>query len=386
VQAALHTTFFVSTLVFAFMFATKDRDMSRLFLGSYLALMAVLLIGLNRFLPALLARLIFQKNEIVPILLIGRASQLGGWLRHRKYLGVRVVGVLSDDPWAKIESIDVKFLGPVSKLSEVLQRHHVLQVILTDWINEADEVERLIRICESEGCRFLIHNDYSARFARRLLPVEEGGHHFLALQQEPLEEPLNRALKRALDVAIALPVVLLILPPLTLLVWMGQRWQAPGPVFFVRPRGGQNRKAFPMCKYRTMHTHNPNVAQQATVNDPRIFPVGRFLRKSSLDEMPQFLNVLRGEMSVVGPRPHLPQHDVEFSQITRGYHGRSFVKPGITGLAQVRGYRGEITDPEMLDRRVYYDLYYTANWSFALDLKIILQTAWQVVMPPRSAY
>jgi lipopolysaccharide/colanic/teichoic acid biosynthesis glycosyltransferase len=219
-----------------------------------------------------------------------------------------------------------------------------------------------------------------------MTPVEEGGRHFLVMQTEPLEDPLNRASKRAMDIAVSLPVCLFILPSLCLLVWMMQKIQAPGPLFFNRPRGGFNRQPFNMFKFRSMYAMDHDINKQATKGDSRIYPFGQFMRKTSLDEFPQFFNVLRGNMSIVGPRPHLPQHDDEFSKITRTYHGRSFVKPGITGLAQIRGYRGEITEPHKLHRRVYWDLYYVSRWSLWLDIRIIITTAWQVVFPPETAY
>jgi lipopolysaccharide/colanic/teichoic acid biosynthesis glycosyltransferase len=231
-----------------------------------------------------------------------------------------------------------------------------------------------------------VHNDYSSQFARSLTPLEEDGAHFLALQNEPLEDPVNRALKRGLDIAVSLPVVVFILPVLTAIIWLVQRWQAPGPVFFNRPRGGRNRTTFGMFKYRSMYVSDHDINQQAQAGDDRVYPLGRLLRKASLDEFPQFLNVLRGEMSVVGPRPHLPKHDEQFSQIARAYRTRSLVKPGITGLAQVKGFRGEITDPAKLHSRVYWDLYYVAHWSILMDLRIIFLTAWQVVRPPKTAY
>jgi lipopolysaccharide/colanic/teichoic acid biosynthesis glycosyltransferase len=181
-------------------------------------------------------------------------------------------------------------------------------------------------------------------------------------------------------------VVGLVLPPLFVLVWLVQRWQAPGPVLFTRPRGGQQRHEFPMFKFRSMFVDNPDVAKQATAWDDRIYPFGRFLRRSSLDEFPQFFNVLRGEMSVVGPRPHLPQHDTAFSLIDRTYRIRALVKPGITGLAQIKGYRGEITDADKLHQRVYWDLYYVTNWSVWMDIRIILRTIWVVAAPPKTAY
>jgi len=141
-----------------------------------------------------------------------------------------------------------------------------------------------------------------------------------------------------------------------------------------------------MFKFRSMYSAEHDINRQATSTDDRIYPFGKFLRRSSLDEFPQFINVLNGSMSVVGPRPHLPQHDTDFSQLNRAYRVRSLVKPGITGLAQINGFRGEITEPEKLHQRVYWDLYYVTNWSAWMDLQIILRTALQVLAPPASAY
>jgi putative colanic acid biosynthesis UDP-glucose lipid carrier transferase len=147
--------------------------------------------------------------------------------------------------------------------------------------------------------------------------------------------------------------------------------------------------SFAMLKFRSMYQRSDDAAeesQQASAEDDRIFPFGRFLRRRSLDEFPQFWNVLRGEMSVVGPRPYMPMLDEEFRQQTKAYRTRHLVKPGITGLAQSMGYRGEILEREMLNRRHHWDVHYITHWSFWLDLQIILRTAWQVVFPPKMAY
>jgi lipopolysaccharide/colanic/teichoic acid biosynthesis glycosyltransferase len=135
-----------------------------------------------------------------------------------------------------------------------------------------------------------------------------------------------------------------------------------------------------------MHVNNPDVAKQATSNDDRIYPAGRWFRKLSLDEFPQFINVLKGDMSVVGPRPHLPEHNEQFARLMENYYVRKFVKPGITGLAQVNGFRGETRDPGALFHRIEYDIEYLENWSLGADLDIIAQTTVQVLRPPRTAY
>lgn len=386
---ALRQVFFVAACIFGLMFATKDRAISRLFLGSYLVLLFGLLSYLHAWLPALLAQWLFGENAKMPTLFIGSGADmddLDDWISNRGHLGITPVGFVADDKPTRADNAIAPYLGRIDQLRELAVKHGVRQVVLLQWIADTERLERIVEDCEAEGCRFLIHNNLDARFARPLIPVQEGGRHFLALQEEPLEDPMNRAAKRLLDIAISLPVVFLILPPLCALVWLVQRLQAPGPMFFAKPRGGHNRTEFNMLKFRSMYARDHDINKQATAGDSRIYPFGAFLRKSSLDEFPQFINVLRGEMSVVGPRPHLPQHDIEFSLISKAYRVRTLVKPGITGLAQVNGYRGEITEPEKLHRRVYWDLFYVTHWSLGLDIQIILRTAWQVVFPPKTAY
>jgi putative colanic acid biosynthesis UDP-glucose lipid carrier transferase len=222
-----------------------------------------------------------------------------------------------------------------------------------------------------------------------VVSVDEGGHHFFTLHQEPLEEPLNRVMKRTFDLVVALPVVVLILPGLIAVVWLMQRVQAPGPLFHSRPRSGEKRVPFAMLKFRSMRVAPPDEqaeGRQARSDDERIFPFGRFLRRHSLDEFPQFWNVLTGEMSIVGPRPVMPLLDEEFERQVRAYRSKHWVKPGITGLAQSGGFRGEIRTPEQLQERIRLDLSYIAHWSIWLDIQITLKTLAQVFFPPKSAY
>ena len=211
---------------------------------------------------------------------------------------------------------------------------------------------------------------------------------FAAQAAEPLDNPINCLMKRTLDLAVAIPVVCFVLPPLTLLVAIAHRLQSPGPVFHRQERSGLNRQIFHIFKFRTMQVGSEaQRGTQATRDDSRVFPFGRFLRKTSLDEFPQFINVLLGEMSVSGPRPHLLEHDQKFAAMVGSYYMRHFVKPGITGLAQSEGFRGEVIGrPELLQKRIDHDLRYVNIWSLELDLRIIASTARQVVRPPRAAY
>ena len=386
---AIKQVFYVSACVFGLMFAIKDLAVSRLFFGIYLLLLTALLTQMHAVWPARLARWLFGSSTHLPTLFIGSGpnlADLDDWIDNREHLGIRPMGLLSDETPSRVEQVIAPYLGKTDQLRATIQRLGIRQVVLLHWIADTERVESFVEDCEAEGCRFMIHNSLQARFARPLVPVQEGGRHFMALHEEPLEDPINRTAKRLLDIAVSLPVVVFILPPLCLLVWTLQRLQAPGPLFFVRPRGGQNRVEFNMLKFRSMYVSNRNINQQASASDNRIYPLGRWLRKTSLDEFPQFVNVLRGEMSVVGPRPHLPQHDTEFSLVSNSYRLRTLVKPGITGLAQVNGYRGEITDPEKLHRRVHWDLVYVSNWTFGMDVHLILKTFLQVFSPPATAY
>ena len=381
----------VAGFVFALVFISKDYHMSRLFLGTYMVILFVVLTFWHAYIPGRLIDMLFPGDKSIPTLLVGsdrEMRRLRDWIQARAHFGMPTVGYLSEDDEEK-EALPIPRLGKPQELGRLLNERRIRQVVLLDWQYDPATVESMIDQCEMAGCRFLIYNAYGESFSRRFIPVVHGGHHFLALQEEPLEDPLARILKRLLDIAIALPVVVLVLPFLCLWVWVMQRIQAPGPLFFIKPRGGMNSKEFNMLKFRSMKAEqqtDDNLAVQATRNDSRIYSFGRFLRKTSLDEFPQFINVLRGEMSIVGPRPHLVQHDQEFSSINHSYRVRSFVKPGLTGLAQVNGLRGEITDPEKLNQRVYWDLYYVSNWSIFLDIVIILKTAKQVVFPPKTAY
>ncbi len=382
----------MALLTFTMMFATLDRSISRLFLGSFLLWGWLGLSVLNARLPRALAKLVFRRGHRLPTVFIGRLgsfSRLDDWIAVKEPLGIFPVGLLSDDVSpGSVTPLPAPLLGRVADLPRVLSEREVGQVILLEMPASDAEAQRVIEICHDQGCRLLIHHNLAERYTHPLVPTVEDGRHFYTLQEEPLEDPLNRVVKRAYDLAMALPVVVLLLPPLCVWVWLMQRVQAPGPLFHVRERRGQQGEPFRMLKFRSMFegdavaTHE---AKQATAGDERVFPFGRFLRRRSLDEFPQFWNVLVGEMSVVGPRPYMPLLDDEFRQQTRGYRTRHLVKPGISGLAQSLGYRGRILEQEMLRRRVHWDVHYITHWSIWLDLQITVRTLWQVVRPPETA-
>jgi exopolysaccharide biosynthesis polyprenyl glycosylphosphotransferase len=391
---ALTQVALVALAVFSMMFATQDRSISRLFLGSFLVWSGLLLFVLHRILPRRLAHFLYGKGERIPTLFIGRIESLpllDEWLRQRLHLGVHPAGFLALDPQATAvpAGSGAPFAGTVGDLPRVLEDRSVGQVILLELPADPAVAQKVVDECQAHGCRLLIHHQVEETIGHPVVSTDEGGHHFFTLHEEPLEEPLNRLVKRAFDIVVALPVVLLVLPPLMLAVWIGQRLQSPGPLLYVRPRSGEGRLEFPMLKFRTMHLApaDPRAeGRQAQAEDDRVYPFGRFLRRHSLDEFPQFWNVLIGQMSIVGPRPVMPLLDEEFERQVHSYRSKHWVKPGITGLAQSEGFRGEIRTPGQLHERIRLDLYYIAHWSIWLDLQITLKTCWQVVRPPPSAY
>ncbi len=375
-------------VIFAFVVASKDASVSRLFLASFLVLTSVLLVFCNRFLPGLICRLVFKTNTI-PTLFIGSAAsitRLNTWIEAKANLGVETVGCLRHAS-ERDDACPVRLLGSVDELESVLRHHVVGQIIVMQNYLDRDETQEVIAKAQKVGCRLHIFNNWAEEFSHSIVVDHEGDYTFFTLDDEPLENPINRFLKRTFDIAFALPVVAFVLPPLVAAVWFFQRRQAPGPVFYTQPRTGMTKRPFNIIKFRTMYVRQPgDEARQASRNDDRVYAFGRFLRRTSLDELPQFINVLVGDMSVSGPRPHLIRHDEEFSRILKTYYTRHFVKPGITGLAQSKGFRGEISEVTHLERRIRYDLFYVNNWSFLLDLQIVFSTFRQVLFPPRTAY
>jgi exopolysaccharide biosynthesis polyprenyl glycosylphosphotransferase len=362
-------------------------SVSRLFIFSFVPLLyATLLLG-NRHLPTVIARRLFRGARAEKIALIGppaKAGDLQGWLKNKEPFGFQTIGIISDDPVAA--GPDGQWLGPMADLENVLRDRRITQVILVEIPRRSEVLRQCVQVCEKLAVRLLAVSDLEDQFRHSIRLFEDGGMRFVSLRDEPLEDPFNRMVKRAMDVTISLPVTLLVLPPAVVVVWLLQRIQAPGPVFFVQNRIGMQGRTFKIIKFRTMRLTGGNEARQATEGDDRIYPAGRWLRKLSIDELPQFFNALTGEMSVIGPRPHLKEHNEIFARALDNFHVRSYVKPGITGLAQIRGHRGEIKEERDIIERVKSDIYYIEHWSFAMDCYIVARTFLQVIFPPRTAY
>jgi exopolysaccharide biosynthesis polyprenyl glycosylphosphotransferase len=377
----------VACAVFAVAVGLKDPGISRVFLAVYLSTAALIFVPLNRYQPGWLLRLFFGGGARLPTLILGEEQlfpDLKAWLELRERLGLQPVGTVTYRGVAPA-GLGLSVVGDFDDLKTAINNTGAQQVLMLSLPRSHDDAEQLARACASCGCRLLIHNNLTFRLTYPLRLLAQDGYSFLAFQDEPLEDPLNRCLKRALDIAIALPVVLFVLPPLVAVAWLFQRRQAPGPVFFFQQRSGRAGKSFHIVKLRTMYASDEGDARQTSANDQRVYPFGRILRRTSLDEIPQFLNVLAGQMSVVGPRPHYVRHDAMFADAVNEYRMRFWVKPGITGLAQSRGVRGEMSTPAAVHQRIQLDLTYIHTWSVWLDAAIIARTVRQTLVPPPGA-
>ena len=208
----------------------------------------------------------------------------------------------------------------------------------------------------------------------------------ISFRAEPLQKTRNSIRKRVFDVAVSSIAILFVLswlmPVLAILIKLSSK----GPVFFKQQRSGKDNKPFLCYKFRSMTANNSSEAKQATKNDVRITPIGAFMRKTSIDELPQFFNVITGDMSIAGPRPHMLIHTEEYSAIIDKYMVRQFLKPGITGWAQVNGYRGETSETSMMEKRVEHDIWYMENWSLMLDIKILFMTVINIFKGEEKAY
>jgi len=371
-----------------FLVASKDVGISRLFLFTFAPIVYLLFLLTNTFCPRWLAALLFTGGSSAKTLILGSvdgAVKLNPWLERKVRYGLHLVGLITING-DRSSTCHLPILGNFSQIASILDKTDATELIVLDLSLLPDQMVELAELCDQCGVRMLVVNDLEDKFHRSVTFYDDDGYHFMEFRREPLECPVGRTIKRALDLAVALPVVAFILPPACLLVWLLQRRQAPGPLFFRQRRTGKYNRPFLIFKFRTLYVGNHDEGRQVAASDSRVFPAGRWMRKLSIDELPQFLNVLSGEMSVVGPRPHFVDHDALFGQIAHFYRVRSFIKPGITGLAQVRGLRGEARKDRDLIDRIHSDVYYLENWSPVMDWVIIFKTAWQMIAPPKSAY
>jgi putative colanic acid biosynthesis UDP-glucose lipid carrier transferase len=249
-----------------------------------------------------------------------------------------------------------------------------------------DNLLKLIDFCDNNLKILKFLPDNKEIYTKKLDFAYYGVLPILSLRKIPMDEPFNKFIKRSFDIILALFIIVGILSWLTPLLAILIKFESKGPVFFKQKRNGLDYKEFFCYKFRSMTPSPTAHLHQATKEDERVTKVGRIIRKTSIDELPQFINVLKGDMAVVGPRPHMVSHTHMYAERIDKFMVRHFIKPGITGLAQVSGYRGEVENDDDIINRVKYDIFYLENWSLLLDIKIVFQTVYNAIRGEEKAY
>lgn len=360
-------------------FATRQAEsFSRQLAGELFVLGFLSQLGIRVAVRVLWKEVLKHVSDANNVIIVG-GGPLGMYLNQRiaanEWLGQRVIGFVrlhGEEPPSAFDG-SAPCLGRLEQLIELITLHNVRTVYFAIPLNASDILESLyFRLLDKHVAVHWVPDIFSLRLVNHTV-TEIAGIPVLTLSETPMIGT-RRLLKLAEDVCLSL-VLLMLLAPVMLAIAVAVKLDSPGPVFFRQARLGWGGKRFHIWKFRSMYVHEEHGrVTQARKGDPRVTRVGAFLRRTSLDELPQIFNVVRGEMSLVGPRPHAVQHDLEYAQHIAHYFARHNIKPGITGLAQVRGYRGETRAIEHMMLRVESDIEYINNWSLWLDLSILVRT------------
>lgn len=285
--------------------------------------------------------------------------------------GYSICGILDDHVPHGATYKKIKVLGSIGNLNYILPENKLDEIAITLSLNDYDRLEEIVDICEKAGVHTKFIPDYNSLIPTHPYTEDLMGLPVINIRHVPLNNTANVAVKRAVDI-VGSAIGLVVLSPLMLIIALLIRYTSPGPVIFKQERIGLHNKPFYMYKFRTMEMQSPEQEQKAWTikGDPRVTPFGRFLRRTSLDELPQLFNILKGDMSIVGPRPERPLFVEKFKEEIPRYMVKHQVRPGLTGWAQVSGYRGNTS----IRKRIDYDLYYIENWTLGFDIKIILMT------------
>lgn len=298
--------------------------------------------------------------------------------------GFNILGFFDDN--LALKDILPSYLGTTDKVEEFAIAKDIDEIYCTLPGTNDEKVLRMLNFAEKQMIRFYIVPEFYRNVKKSMVMEFLESVPLLTIRREPLQAFYNRALKRSFDLVFSSVVLCTIFPILYVLIGFLIKRSSPGPIFFKQKRTGLYGHDFECYKFRTMRVNDQADTMQAVKDDPRKTKIGDFLRRTNLDEFPQFINVFKGDMSVVGPRPHMLKHTEQYSALIDKYMVRHLVKPGVTGWAQVTGYRGETKTLEQMEGRVKRDVWYIENWTFFLDLKIIVVTLVNMFRGDKNAY
>lgn len=365
----------VSTMIlFTLLYLLKEIDYSRQVLIYFVIFTGILTIGERVALRAILHNIRRKGYNKKHVLIIGTgrlSKRLIEALTNNRYLGYEIIGIISDDIELGKRLAGITVTGRVDDLENIMHDNRIDEIFITISVKDYDKFRTIIKICEKSGVRTQIVPDY-ARFIPAKPQIDEiEGIPLINIRHVPLDNFLKAFSKRTFDSVLSF-VGLLICLPIFVLIIIGIKIDSPGPVFFAQERVGLNKKHFQMYKFRTMKVQSSENSDKewTTKGDTRKTRLGNLLRKTSLDELPQLWNVLKGDMSLVGPRPERPFFVSQFKEKIPRYMVKHQVRPGITGWAQVNGWRGDTS----IRKRIECDIYYIENWTLMFDLKILFMT------------
>jgi putative colanic acid biosynthesis UDP-glucose lipid carrier transferase len=298
------------------------------------------------------------------------------------YMETQVLGFFDDDPARN----NGHLLGTVEEAKHYALAHGVSRIYCTLPLSAREKILDFLNFSENHVIKYYIVPAVGYYTSTPLLLDAVGNMPVFVVRKTSLSYAHNIIIKRLFDLMFSFVFLVALFPIIYLVIAIAIKLSSPGPVFFVQQRTGKKGATFKCYKFRSMQRNKDAHTKQATANDSRTTRVGNFLRRTNLDELPQFINVFKGDMSIVGPRPHMLLHTDQYSQLVNKYMVRHFVKPGITGWAQVNGFRGETKHVEQMEGRIKRDIWYLENWSLWLDIKIMWRTIVVTIRGDKKAY
>ncbi|MBO4921713.1 MAG: undecaprenyl-phosphate glucose phosphotransferase [Lachnospiraceae bacterium] len=360
---------------FAFLiFIQKENDISRWFYLIFGALNLTFGLALRYAISKVLRTIRKRGKNLKHVLLVGYSRATEGFIDRIKQnpeWGYWIHGILDDNAVLDTEYKGIKVVGSILDLGQIIEENDYDEIVITLGLSEYEKLEDIVNVCEKTGVHTKFVPDYNNMVSTVPYIEDLYGLPVINIRNVPLTNTINLVIKRAMDLILGfIALVLGFIPMLIIAIII--KCTSKGPVIFSQVRVGKHGREFKMFKFRSMYLEDPEQEKEewTTRGDKRVTPIGKFIRKTSLDELPQLFNVLGGSMSLVGPRPERPQFVEKFREEVPRYMVKHQVRPGMTGWAQIKGYRGDTS----IKKRIEYDLYYIENWSVGLDIKILFLT------------
>ena len=382
----LKNTFVQIIAAILFIFIAKEDLFTRNFILIYAFLLIVFISIRIQLLKMLLGKLSLRENKIQNIVIVGSGEVARNFYNStikNQTFSYKFAGYLDD---FTEESSQTELIGKIDDLEQIVISKNINEVIVALPIQEFARLDKIIKVCNRHAVRVHIIPDYFRFISKKFRVTMFENFPIITIRDEPLAEAHWKFIKRSFDILFSLIVIIFFLSWLIPLMAIIIKIFSRGTVFFIQNRIGMKNKNFNFYKFRTLITNEEFESETylpVTAGDSRITKVGSILRRTNLDELPQFFNIIKGDMSVVGPRPHFTPYNEVYSEIVDEIKLRSRVRPGLTGWAQVHGLRGDSPDPieneTRTKKRIEYDIWYIENWSIWLDIQIIILTIWQMI-------